>query len=160
PAPEGDIRFDVTSEFFSDLAPGGQGFLVFLHELGHALGLKHPHDDASVGFLTLTQLGVPGYDTDAMTVMSYNSYMAALSFPDYLTNASSYNVEPQITKPSTPMPLDILAIQYLYGPNMTTNAGDTTYFLSDDGQMRCIWDPCGNDTISAALLSQNVTINL
>jgi hypothetical protein len=29
-----------------DLAPGGNGYETLLHELGHALGLKHPFDDS------------------------------------------------------------------------------------------------------------------
>lgn len=48
----------------TSFAKGGQGFHTILHELGHALGLKHPFEGDN-------RL-VSGMDTTATTVMSYN----------------------------------------------------------------------------------------
>lgn len=49
----------------SDLAPGGDGYETLLHELGHALGLKHPFDG---------DIHLPGgADSTANTLMSYRS---------------------------------------------------------------------------------------
>ncbi|PQO91927.1 hypothetical protein C5614_25415 [Massilia phosphatilytica] len=45
------------------LAPGGQGYETLLHELGHALGLKHPFDDS----ITLPA----SQDNTSNTLMSY-----------------------------------------------------------------------------------------
>jgi Ca2+-binding RTX toxin-like protein len=47
--------------------PGQASFMLhlMLHEIGHALGLKHPHDGAT----TLS----PGIDTGTLSVMSYNA---------------------------------------------------------------------------------------
>lgn len=45
-----------------DLEPGGSGFQTLLHELGHALGLKHPFDD---------DIHLSGGDNTANTLMSY-----------------------------------------------------------------------------------------
>jgi hypothetical protein len=47
----------------ANLAPGGQGYETLLHELGHALGLKHPFDDS----ITLPA----SQDNTANTLMSY-----------------------------------------------------------------------------------------
>jgi hypothetical protein len=47
----------------ANLAPGGQGFETLLHELGHALGLKHPFDDS----ITLPA----SQDNTSNTLMSY-----------------------------------------------------------------------------------------
>ena len=48
-----------------DLSPGGYGYETLLHELGHALGLKHPFDG---------DIHLPAsQDNTAYTLMSYNS---------------------------------------------------------------------------------------
>jgi hypothetical protein len=47
----------------ANLAPDGQGYQTLLHELGHALGLKHPFDD---------NINLPAsQDNTANTLMSY-----------------------------------------------------------------------------------------
>lgn len=49
----------------AQIAAGSSGYETLLHELGHALGLKHPFDDA---------INLPGnVDNTQYTLMSYNS---------------------------------------------------------------------------------------
>ena len=79
--------------------------------------------------------------------------------------------------PQTPMMLDIQAIQYLYGADFSTNAGDTVYTWSDtDGTMSIngvtqrtpwtnhifmtIWDGNGTDTYDLSNYSVGVNVNL
>lgn len=52
----------------SNLAPGGYGYETLLHELGHALGLKHPFETTSENSATLPA----AQDSTANTLMSYN----------------------------------------------------------------------------------------
>jgi len=67
-------------------SPGTDGYLTILHEVGHALGLKHPFEAPVV---------LPAnVDNVNYTVMSYN------------------NVTPY---PTTYGPIDIAALRYLYG---------------------------------------------
>ena len=60
----------------------------------------------------------------------------------------------------TPTPLDILAIQYIYGANMTTRTGDDVYKLSTSEQLRAIWDAGGIDTLDASNQTLGATIDL
>jgi Ca2+-binding RTX toxin-like protein len=145
PNPEGDVFFDnfSPSGVFGNMALGGQGFEFFLHELGHALGLKHPHDDGGNTRPTFAALGLGSYDNSHFTVMSYNSGDG----PGMWTNVAA-----------TPMPFDILAIQQIYGANMAYHTGNDTYqFLPYDNT---IWDAGGTDTLDASNQFGSVWIDL
>jgi len=73
----------------ADLTPGGSGYQTLLHELGHALGLKHPFAEHA-GDVTLPN----AQDNTGNTLMSYNDQGGPYS------QFSSY---------------DIAALNWLYG---------------------------------------------
>jgi serralysin len=148
PQPEGDIFiFEESAEQFDYMQPGGAGFGTILHEIGHTLGLKHPFDDGGNDRPVLSSF----YDDGYKTLMSYEDpQLVDNGF--YITYATGFQ--------ATPMPLDILAIQHIYGANMTTNAGDNTYVLTDDGIVRTIWDAGGTDTIDASGLSAGLRLTI
>jgi serralysin len=63
--------------------------------------------------------------------------------------------------PSGPMPIDIAAAQYLYGPNRATNAGDTQYAWAPGARfLQTIWDAGGTDTIDAGNQALSCVIDL
>lgn len=134
PAPEGDVFLDNFNAHFDFLEAGGAGFGVILHETGHALGLKHPFDDGDNQRPTFEDLGIEAMDRMRHTVMSYG--ITAVPPESYGFAA-------------TPMPLDILAIQHIYGANLSTRTGDDTYALRN-GSYRTIWDAGGEDVLTAA----------
>jgi len=148
PKPEGDVFFDNFYVGYQYLYDGGYGFDAMVHEVGHALGLKHPHDDGVNGRPTFASLGIAQYDSERYTIMST------------VDNGSGIAAG----NDATPMPLDILAIQQIYGANMAYRTGNDTYSIVGDSNnpQRTIWDAGGTDTIDASTLSpfSGVTIDL
>ena len=126
---------------------------AFIHELGHSLGLFHiweyiPNEKHKV------------LDSLKYSVMSYKC-------PD-IKDADFGGLYPM-----TFMLVDILLLQYLYGPNMTTRLENNTYgFHSNTGRaayslksiedklVSCIWDSGGIDTLDFSLYTVNQVINL
>lgn len=141
PSPQGDIFFDnYWSAFGANyVVPGATGFLYILHEIGHALGLKHPFDGGSTFAPrpTFTELGIAHLDTAAHTLMG----MGALTSGTLSTGSIA-----------TPMPLDIQAIQRIYGANMSHHAGDDVYTVTRDQTTRTLWDAGGTDTLDFSAL--------
>ncbi len=133
-AAAGDIILNLNSEAnsYPSYLPGTAGWFVFLHEIGHALGLKHPFESLN-GRASVEQLGFKGLNIDWATIMAYGD--------DYSYNARAYD-------PATPMLLDVLALQYLYGPNMNNNAGSGVYNLTANDRYTTIWDAGGHDEVS------------
>lgn len=137
----GDVWINPDSSSY--LSIGLQNLL--LHEIGHALGLKHPFDSDGAQLATLPT----AYDTSQYTVMSY-------------TTSDYYPISP-LAAPSTPMVLDIRAIQAIYGPNLSTRTGNDLYEFSPSTKapvVETLWDAGGNDTISAQWFSNAVSIDL
>lgn len=145
PHPSGDIFLDNGYSGFRYLSTGGDGFALILHEMGHALGLKHPHDDGGTDAPTFTAAGIAAYDTANYTVMSYND---------------PWSVSSQ-RHPGTPMTIDVLAIQALYGPNMATFAGDDMHVIDPSlSATRAIWDAGGTDTLDFSRFSSGQSMDL
>jgi hypothetical protein len=126
----------------SAFADGSYAFFSLLHELGHALGLKHPFDNSTDGGGASVD-GTPagGWDSRVFSIMSYTTMS---THPDAI--GFSFN-------PTTPMLLDVAAIQAVYGANYSYNAGDTRYAFNDNaGQhyFETLWDGGGVNTIAYA----------
>ncbi len=149
--------FNNTSPFFtaSNNAVGGYSFITFLHEIGHGLGLLHPHGEghAFPGVTGEHFWGDNGLNQLIYTVMSYND-----GLEEDFTSSDAFGWS------QTPMAFDIAAIQHIYGANLSTATGDSVYRLpAVNGAgvgWTCIWDAGGIDTISAAGTEQGTTIDL
>ena len=151
-------------DYSNTVTPGSIMFETLVHELGHGLGLAHPHDggyDVPVNGLAQVFPGV----TDAWSTGTYGlnqSIWSVMSYNDGWTGSpsASYDYGCAIT----PMALDIAALQGMYGANTTTALGDNTYSLPTAAGANvgwaCIWDCGGTDTISNAGSSVAAVINL
>lgn len=140
---------------FSSLLQGGYDFISFIHELGHAVGLKHPHDTGGGSFPEFPGVTAPfgdygdfDFNQGIFTMMSYND-----GNPAGPLGEQDPNVTPGYGWEGTPMAFDIAALQYLYGANMSYHTGNDVYVLpSANGSgtfFSCIWDAGGTDTIMA-----------
>ena len=135
-----DVFLSKNEDYITALADKTYGSLVLIHEIGHALGLKHPFSTAD----STSSSAEPPYltgteDSTAWTVMSYTNNDAQ--------NHLQYS------------PMDIAALQYIYGPSTTARTGADTYTISETST-NFIWDGGGTDKISAASSNQAVTIYL
>lgn len=140
--------------FWND-TPGGTldtgGFMygVAIHELGHGLGLAHPHDggngtDVMQGVSGSSDRGDYDLNSAAYTAMSYNegSPIAGVASSVSATGHGA-----------TFAALDIAALQAMYGANTTHAAGDDAYTLHDTNATGSgagyytIWDTGGIDEL-------------
>ena len=137
------------------LQPGGFSYSVTIHEVGHALGLAHPHDNGGTSS-TYPNLGIGNLDDGLNTVMSYNDIGQPWNPYSSYSTSTNWGTYGQI---ATPMAFDIAAVQHIYGANTSYNTGNDTYSLLTD-RYEAIWDAGGTDTISAAGLTGSVTIDL
>ncbi|MEO1312528.1 MAG: M10 family metallopeptidase [Pseudomonadota bacterium] len=116
-----DNRIDLTTDFN-----------LIIHELGHAMGLKHPFEDPMVP---------AGTDSNKYTVMSYTEN------PDNGLNSDAM------------MLYDILALQDIWGA-ADYNTGNTRYTNKRTETVDAVWDTGGIDTFDASARGNNVRLDL
>ena len=160
----GDVWFGTANNYTNPIM-GNYAYHTHIHELGHAMGLKHSHELGGVA-----NVAVPS-DKDSIewTVMSYRSYVGGPSSGGYTYGTWD--------APQTFMMYDIQALQTMYGAYYGSNNGATTYsWSSTTGQtfingvsqgtpggnkiFMTVWDGGGVDTYDMSNFGGGVTINL
>jgi hypothetical protein len=147
----GDVWVNLNC-YHQDWRVGAYNYESLIHEIGHALGLKHPFEGSSVLPLNL--------DSELYTIMSYNEIENNL-FRQTINNGNKATIKFLQVVPETPMVFDIAAIQAIYGVNTSYKTGDDTYtFDTRTPFFKTLWDAAGIDTISVSNFAQPCKIDL
>ncbi len=162
---------------YSDLQTpviGRHGFLTYIHEIGHSIGLDHMGDYNGTGDWTPSSY----QDSTVLSVMSYfgpNWGSGSANGEGLVQWADWVGSNGVLYSPQTPMLNDIMAIQAMYGVETTTRTGDSTYgfnstlgtvsgglydFTQNLQPIMCLFDSAGNDTLDLSGWSTSSSISL
>src|SRR5689334_2345621 len=164
-SPEGgDSWFNQSKHYYDNPIKGNYAWFTMIHEIGHAMGLKHPFEASGAFGIMPANL-----DSVEYSVMTYLSYVGAPNTGSYTNGSWDY--------PQSLMIFDIAALQREYGANFITNNDNTVYkwdantgeeFINGIGQgapgankiFLTVWDGGGTDTYDFSNYTTDLTIDL
>lgn len=158
----GDTWFGYSNGLFDAPMRGNYAYYAFMHEILHAVGLKHGNEEGVFGAMT------EAHDSMEYSVMTYRSYVGA--------EGQHVENEPW-GYAQTLMMDDIAALQHMYGADFTTNGGNSVYrwdpatgqgFVNEVGQeapganriFMTVWDGGGLDAYDFSNYRTGVTVDL
>lgn len=114
-------------------APGTSAWAALVHEIGHALGLKHPGDYNAGGGKTPGPYLPKAEDTTAFSLMSYNTPSDGTVAATTDIGGGRYSLSMHGVQASGYQMVDIKALQYMYGRSQTAAETDAQTYAFADG---------------------------
>ena len=156
----GDVFINVTGSAFAiegvtfeDYSKSRQ---VLLHELGHSLGLSHPHNIAGQITPNYSALMNAGFDKLGFDVSSPNKldreYFSIMSYDDE-SDISGNNAY-------TPMIFDVIALMNAYGEGVGTTGAENSLIQAGNYGYRTYFDKGGLDTVDLTLYESGAYFNM
>ena len=148
------------------IARGSFHGITFLHELCHAVGLKHPHER---GLLMQPRFpGLQRWSNEYRDKGIYNQNAHPFTQLSYVDKGARNGYVPQTIENygflKSLGALDIAALQWLYGVNTDHAIGSNVYRLPTENKegtgWKAIWDAGGRDRIDGSRAKTSVTIDL
>lgn len=158
---KGDVFLNLyfaDSDDFSELSQSRQ---VLLHEIGHSLGLSHPHSGSNKNNVTsdyaMTQyVGFEklGFNISSASDMN-KEYFSIMSYDEQLSYMYGFEMPAH-----TPMILDVIALQEAYGEGSGTSGSGDDVITAGTGGYRTYFDKGGTDTINLSYYTDGAYLNM
>lgn len=170
----GSVWFNGAQPSLINPQVGQHGFLTYIHETGHALGLDHMGEYNGSGAWAPSSY----QDSTVYSLMSYfgPSWGSSSSAGAGLVAWADWvGADGKLYSPQTPMINDIMAIQAIYGVETTTRTGDSVYgfncnitgpsaqlynFAANKNPIMALFDSGGIDTLDLSGWSTSSSISL
>jgi serralysin len=138
------------------LSRGGFMYAVLLEELGHGLGMAHPHDEGGTSTILegvtapVGSYGVGDLNQGVYTMMGYTEGWPGGPYGQEYYDGTYIYVN-DFGYEATPMALDVAVLQSKYGANLARGIGNDVYDLPMTNSLgtffTCIWDAAGTDIV-------------
>ena len=143
-------------------ATGTYGWQTLIHEIAHAMGLKHPFNGNAGGGGSPAPFLPKATNNHRYSVMSYTSAIDSKAITTTL-KGKSVSINSKQISPSTFMTYDIAALQYLYGANTGVTSTDSKLssiqkldFTDAYKGMQTIWTPNGGTLDASNTTNKNI----